>query len=169
MRRPIRWIGAAALLLLAGVALDAARASRRPPSLRTAIPPLPTPPPTPTVRSALVLQLRDCTGNLRLLSWLRTPPLAAGMQLAVLWYEGPVADSSRIRPLLPPWTSAIPLRPVPRVVVRELARLGHVATPVLMVLDAESRVRLTTQAPRSAREAAGLRRALDGLTWFEDR
>lgn len=170
MTRPFHWIAGASFLLLAGVAVDAARASRGAGlTLRTAIPPLADGRTRPAVRAALVLQRRDCSGNLRLLHWLRAPALASGMALSVLWYAGPPADSAAIRALLPAWSAAVPLRPVPDPVVRDLRALGHRATPVLVVLDADDRVRLVTQAPRSPREAAGLRRALEGLSWFEDR
>lgn len=170
MARRLSWMAGASLLLLAGAAVGAARASRRGPApLPRAIPPLSPSSAVPVVRAALLLQRRDCSGNLRWLHWLHTPPLASGIGLAVLWYAGPATDSTAIRSLLPAWTATVPLRPVPKAMVRDLRALGHTATPVLMVLDADDRVRLVTQAPRSPREAAGVRRALEGLTWFEDR
>ncbi len=121
------------------------------------------------VRAAVLLQAADCTSNLRVLHLLNRAGVRDGITLSVIWYVGPAADSSAIRPLLPPWASQVPLVHVPKPVLKDLARLGHTSTPLLLVLDQEGRVRFTSQSPRSSREFAGLRRIIEGLTWFEDR
>lgn len=120
------------------------------------------------VRAAVLLQLTDCSGNLRMLHVLHRGATRRHIWLAVIWYSGPVSDSTAIRAELPAWTSSIPLRPAPSHVVRQFAALGHTTTPALLVLDQEGRVRFTTQSPRSSREVAGLRRIIEGLTWIEE-
>lgn len=120
------------------------------------------------VQAAIVLQLADCSGNLRLLHLLHLPSVESRLSLAIIWYQGPVTDSSDIRARLPAWTRASPLRPVPKGVVRDLARMGHRTTPLLLVVDDEARIRLVSQSPRTAREVAGLRRIVEGLTYRED-
>jgi hypothetical protein len=123
---------------------------------------------TLAVQAAVLLQLTDCSGNLRMLHVLHRGSTSRHIQLAVIWYVGPVADSTNIRTALPSWTAAIPLRAAPSAVVRQFASLGHSSTPALLVLDQEGRVRFTTQSPRSSREVAGLRRIIEGLTWIEE-
>lgn len=120
------------------------------------------------VQAAIVLQLADCSGNLRVLHLLHLPSVESRLSLAVIWYQGPPSDSSAIRARLPAWTRASPLRPVPAGVVRDLARMGHRTTPLLLAVDENGRIRLVTQSPRSAREVAGLRRIVEGLTYRED-
>lgn len=93
----------------------------------------------------------------------------AAIAVAVVWYAGAASDSTTIRRALPVWMLQARLQPVPRNVVRELNRLGHHSTPVLLMLDDSSRLRLVSQSPRSAREFAGLHRIITGLTWSEER
>ena len=110
--------------------------------------------------------------NLALIEFVRDLLADCGVEsrlsLAVIWYQGPPSDSSEIRARLPAWTRASPLRPVPAGVVRDLARMGHRTTPLLLAVDESGRIRLVTQSPRSAREVAGLRRIVEGLTYRED-
>ena len=157
---------------LAGVGFDAVRAVP-PRALQSAMQPFLAASSTrigrPTVvHAAVLLQLRDCSGNLRMLHVLHRGTSREQIHLAVIWYAGPAGDSSAIRTELPAWTSPIPLRPAPAAVLRQLAELGHTTTPALLVLDQEGRIRLTTQSPRSSREVAGLRRIVEGLTWIEE-
>lgn len=173
-RTPSLWhrVLAGLALSLAGVGYDAARAvpSR---ALSSEIgPSVPATPaqsnPSNALDAAVLLQLADCSGNLRMLHVLHRGQSRERIRLAVIWYVGPASDSLAIRLLLPAWTTLVPLRPAPRGVVRELARLGHRTTPTLIVLDQERRVRFATQSPRSSREVAGLRRIIEGLTWIEE-
>jgi len=166
------WVLAGLALSLAGVAFDAVRVVP-PRTLVSAIQPFLTPPSTRSnrpaaVQAAVLLQLRDCSGNLRMLHVLHRGRLREQIHLAVIWYVGPASDSLAIRSELPAWTTAIPLRPASAAVVRQFAELGHTTTPALLVLDQEGRVRFTTQSPRSSREVAGLRRIVEGLTWIEE-
>ncbi len=172
MRSLILWSGAVLVVLFAGVGYDAVRTApasgiakavadadvgrRRPPVLGG------------PVLAAVLLQAQDCTGNLRVLDLLHRPAVRDGVQLAVIWYVGPVADSITIRGLLPDWSAQVPLRAAPPAVLKELAGLGHTTSPMLVVLDQNGRVRLASQSPRSSRELAGLRRIIEGLTWFEE-
>ncbi len=166
------WVLAGMTLSLAGVGFDAVRAvPSRPLSseMRPFLPASHTRSNQSTaVHAAVLLQLADCSGNLRMLHVLHRGPSRERMRLAVIWYVGPASDSLAIRSQLPAWTTLVPLRPAPRGVVRELAELGHRTTPALIVLDQEGRVRFTTQSPRSSREVAGLRRIVEGLTWIEE-
>ena len=166
------WVIAGLLVSFAGVLFDAARAT---PS-RTLSDAMqqydaPTSPGTSStahVRAAVLLQLRDCSSNLRMLHVLHRGASRQQIRLAVIWYAGAVADSMAIRSELPSWTAEIPLRPAPREVLKQLAALGHTTTPALLVADQEGRVRFATQSPRSSREVAGLRRIVEGLTFIEE-
>lgn len=120
------------------------------------------------IQAAVLLQVSDCTGNLRIFELLHRTAVRDRLHLAVIWYSGMVQDSTRIRRLLPAWTKPVPLRPLPNAAHRELIALGHNSTPMLVVLDQYGRVRLTSQSPRSAREFAGLRTIIEGLTWIEE-
>jgi hypothetical protein len=182
MRAPSvwHWVSAGLVVSLAGVGYDAVRAHPSPtlpealrpyaPTSGGGTPGLPAAPAAgpPTVQAAVLLQLSDCSGNLRMLHLLHRGSTRARLRLAVMWYVGPRTDSTAIRSALPAWTSMIPLRPAPRHVVHQFAALGHTSTPALLVLDLEGRVRLATQSPRSSREVAGLRRIVEGLTWIEE-
>jgi hypothetical protein len=172
MRRTIPWIAAASALVLAGIALDAARApggAARHTSLLTALQSVGTTfAPGDPIAATLLLQRQDCSGNLRLLTWLNHARQRGALRLTVLWHVGPPRDSVAIRALLPRWTRSIPLLPAPQAALDDLKRLGHRSTPVLLLQDEAGRIRLATQSPRSPREAAGLRRAIEGLTWMED-
>lgn len=172
-----RVVLAAVALLFAGVLLDTVRTDRgrllsagpHAAGIRSEFAPyLPKMLPGAPIQAAVMLQLSDCSGNLRILDLLHRTSVREQLHLAVLWYTGNVQDSSRIRTLLPLWTSHTPLRPLPTAVYRELAGLGHNSTPMLVVLDQNGRVRFTTQSPRSSREFAGLRNIIEGLTWIEE-
>lgn len=172
----LHWVLAGLVVSLAGVGYDVVRAMPQR-TLPTAMRPfIHAAPPTTSagaevpaaVRAAVLLQLSDCSGNLRMLHVLHRGATQRHIRLAVIWYSGPVSDSTAIRAELPAWTSTIPLRPAPSNVVRQFASLGHTSTPALLVLDQEGRVRFTTQSPRSSREVAGLRRIIEGLTWIEE-
>ncbi|QJR34422.1 hypothetical protein [Gemmatimonas groenlandica] len=170
------WVVAGLVVSLAGVGYDVARAMPQrtlPDAMRHFThEAAPIAPPsgrvTAAVPAAVLLQLSDCSGNLRMLHVLHRGSTKRHIQLAVIWYVGPVSDSTNIRAELPAWTAAIPLRPAPTPVVQQFASLGHTTTPALLVLDQEGRVRFTTQSPRSSREVAGLRKIIEGLTWIEE-
>lgn len=175
MLRPpslLHWVLAGVTLSLAGVGFDAVRAVPRRSLLGALQPFLPTTSADPrqpvAIPAAVLLQLRDCSGNLRMLHVLHRGQTKTHVRLAVIWYVGPSGDSLAIRSALPAWTSHIPLRPAPSAVVRPLADLGHTTTPTLLMLDQAGRVRFATQSPRSSREVAGLRRIVEGLTWLEE-
>jgi len=120
------------------------------------------------VSAAVLLQLRDCSSNLRMLHVLHRGTSRERIRLSLIWYAGAVADSTAIRSELPQWTTDIPLRPATRDVLKQFAALGHTTTPALLITDQEGRVRFTTQSPRSSREVAGLRRIVEGLTFIEE-
>ena len=154
-------------LLLAGVLVDSARATPAS-GLRDVAEGAQAPSPGGRLHSAVLLQRTDCTGNLRLLDLLARGEVAERLELRVIWFVGQATDTLEIRRLLPAWTQAVPLRAAPTHVISELSRLGHRSTPVVVLYDQEGRVRLTSQSPRSLREFAGLRRAIEGLTWIEE-
>lgn len=170
------WVIAALVVSLAGVGYDVARAmpQRTLPGAMRHVTRATAPVvsagarATTAVQAAVLLQLNDCSGNLRMLHVLHRGSTQRHIQLTVIWYVGPASDSTSIRAALPSWTAAIPLRAAPPAVVRQFASLGHTTTPALLVLDQEGRVRFTTQSPRSSREVAGLRRIIEGLTWIEE-
>jgi hypothetical protein len=120
------------------------------------------------IQTAVVLQKKDCTGNLRILDLLHRRKIRGQLQLSVIWYAGPREDSTSIRSALPAWTRTVPLVPINAQVLVSLARLGHTSTPTLLVLDQSARIRLVTQSPQSPREFAGLARIIEGLTWIEE-
>ena len=168
MRAIFRWTIAASALLLAGVLIDAARAAPRD-GLRTELARhVGVRKPGAPIQAAVLLQREDCTGNTRLFDLLHRPQIRDRLQLAVIWYVGPDQDTTAIRSLIPPWTRHTRLQRVPGAAMSELMRLGHRSTPALVVLDQEGRVRFTSQSPRSAREFAGLRQIIEGLTWIEE-
>lgn len=124
--------------------------------------------PEAPIRAALVVQRADCSGNMRIVEPLHRAGIRERITLAVVWYTGAVTDSTAIRSALPPWLGHTPLRPVPRGVLRDLARLGYRETPVLVAFDPEGRVRFATRSPRTSREYAGLRQIVEGLTFIEE-
>ncbi len=173
----MHWVIAGLTVSFAGVVFDAARAipSRAIPSRTLPVamqqydaPTRPGALPPAHVRAAVLLQLRDCSSNLRMLHVLHRGASRRQIRLSVIWYAGAVADSMAIRSELPSWTADIPLRPAPRAVLEQFAALGHTTTPALLVADQEGRVRFATQSPRSSREVAGLRRIVEGLTFIEE-
>lgn len=165
MRRLLTWAGATAVLVLAGVLMDARRAPRPVPD--SMLQPVSRADDGVALSAAVLLQKRDCTGNLRVLELLHRADLPERLRLRVIWYVGQADDSIAIRRALPRWTRDTPLRRATRRTVDELAELGHRSTPVLVLYDIEGRVRLATQSPASSREFAGLRKAVEGLTWYE--
>lgn len=168
MRRTLQWIGVAAALLLAGVVADSARAASRK-SVREEMYARGRPyAPGAPIKAAVLLQRSDCTSNLRVFELLDQDDIRARLRLAVVWYVGPSSDSTAIRAALPTWSRSVPLLHVPQGALLDLHRLGHRHTPVLIVQDAEGRIRLTTQSPQSSREFAGLRLIIRGLTWIEE-
>lgn len=168
MRTAFLWLTAALVLLLASVLIDTARAAPRDGLQHALAPFVGHPVPGMPVQAAVLLQKKDCSGNLRVFDIMQSAQVRPNLTLAVIWYVGPVADSSGIRLLLPHWTSRIPLTPAPPEALRELAHLGHDETPTIVVLDQNGRIRFTSRSPRSLREYAGLRRIIEGLTWMEE-
>lgn len=167
--RPLlRWGVACGGLLLAGVAVDAVRATPSSTLAQSLAPYVSASPDRRLVNAAIVLHADDCSSNLRTMYLLHRAAVREKIRLAVIWYAGDVSDSLRIRPLLPSWAQDVPLRRIPRAAVGELKRLGHHSTPMLVVLDQDGRIRFTTQSPRSSREYAGLQRIIEGLTWTEE-
>ena len=165
----MHWVIAGLVVTLAGVGYDVARAMPQhtlPGAMRHVT--RAATPGAADVQAAVLLQLNDCSGNLRMLHVLHRGSTPRRIQLAVIWYVGPESDSTHIRAALPSWTGATPLRAAPPAVVQQFASLGHTTTPALLVLDQDGRVRFTTQSPRSSREVAGLRRIIEGLTWIEE-
>lgn len=179
MRLPTPWVTACIGITLAGVGLDAVRAmsddtrsagtvtAGMSPLVGHLQPHLPPPSPDRPLPAAVLLQLADCSGNLRVLHLLHRAAVRDRVALRVLWYVGPVADSSRIRERLPSWTRRVPLVPVTPPLLAELRQMGVRSSPWLVMLDAEDRLRLSAGAPRGSREFAGLQRAIEGLTWSE--
>lgn len=171
MRQASAWpfaVGAVAVLTFAGGSMSLQQ--REVPhngisSMRARVGPVK---PGEPIRVAMLFQLSDCSSNLRPLSLLWEPHVADRITLFELWYVGPAKDSTAIRALLPARALGTPLRPAPQGIVAELRRLGHQHTPVLVAYDQEGRVRFTSQSPRSAREFAGLRKIIEGLTWIEE-
>jgi len=166
------WVLAGLTVSFGGVVFDAVRATPAR-TLRNAMqqydaPTAPGARQPPHVSAAVLLQRRDCSGNLRMLHVLHRGAARDRIRLAVIWFAGSVTDSTAIRSELPPWTAEIPLRPAPKDVLQQLAALGHTTTPALLVADQEGRVRFATQSPRSSREVAGLRRIVEGLTFIEE-
>ena len=168
MRSMFSWIVAALGLLLAGVLVDTARAAPHNGLRRTLAPHVEPFLPGARIQTAVLLQRSDCSGNMRMLDLLQRADVRDQLRLAVIWHVGPSSDTMAIRALLPAWTRAVALRRAPTAAINELRQLGHASTPLLVVLDQEGRVRLTTQSPRSPREFAGLRRVIEGLTWIEE-
>ena len=163
-----RWFSAILVVATVGIVIDAAR-SRQPVELTDALSPFVASSPIGRpIQSAVVLQKKDCNGNLRILDLLHRRKVREQIQLNVIWYAGPRADSVFLRAALPHWTRSIPLVPLDKDVLTSLRRLGHASTPALIVLDQASRIRLVTQSPQSAREFAGLARIIEGLTWIEE-
>lgn len=162
------WLVAMAALLLTGARCGTGSATEST-GLREAIAPNAAPfLPGAPVQAAVLLQLSDCSGNLRMVDLLHRQSVREQVALRVVWYVGAVTDSSAIRRALPTWAQSVALHPAPAPALRELRRLGHVSTPLLVVFDAGGRVRLTTQSPASVREFAGLQRILEGLTWIAE-
>lgn len=168
MRAMLQWSIAAVGLLLAGVLVDTARAAPRNGLRRSLAPHIASFLPGAPIQAAVLLQRSDCSGNIRVLDLLNRESIRERLRLAVLWHVGPAADTVAIRALLPAWTRTVPIRQAPAAALMELRQLGHRSTPMLVILDQEGRVRLTTQSPRSPREFAGLRRIIEGLTWIEE-
>lgn len=178
MRISLHWVIAFLAVSLAGVVIDAARVKpgrslaaeimQYAPALDATTSRTATGVATP-LAAALVLHVDDCNGNFRMFNLLHRTEVRGAIGMAVIWYAGPVADSVRIRTALPAWMRVTPLLPVPQHVTRELARLGHRTTPVLLMLDEARRLRFSTQSPRSPREFAGLQRIITSLTWSEER
>ncbi len=174
---PMHWLLAGLTVTFAGVVVDV---WRTPPAARTlheALQPFAQPRTIPSAQSgtataplqaAVLLQLNDCSGNLRMLHVLHRGAARQHLRLSVVWYAGPASDSMAIRAALPPWTATVPLRPATPQLLRQFATLGHTSTPAMLVADAEGRVRFATQSPRSSREVAGLRRIIEGLTYIEE-
>ena len=150
-RTSLRWFVAISLVALAVIAVDASQAQRGH-TLTTALAPhLASTVPGMPIQAAVVLQKKDCTGNLRILDLVHRRRVRDNLRVRVIWYAGPHADSTFLRAALPAWTKSIPLVPLSAQTFESLSSLGHTSTPALVVLDQSARVRFVTQSPRSSR------------------
>lgn len=173
MRSPLPWIGTVTAALLAGLLAEGLRVTPTKTTLAQEIHRQ-----TPANNAgdleagvsgaAVLLQLADCTGNLRMVDLLNLRAAREGIALRVIWFTGPAKDSTRIRSLLPSFAKGTPLVAASKHVIALLAELGHTTTPSLVVLDPFGRVRFASQAPRSPREFAALRSIIEGLSWNEE-
>jgi hypothetical protein len=111
----------------------------------------------------VVFQLTDCDGNLRVLDLLQRHGVRDRITLAGLAFVGSHAELERARSRLPLRARSVPIRRATRASIDLLAGIGHRSTPILVVLDAERRVRYVTGAPRSPRAYVGLARVLASL------
>ncbi len=155
------------VLILAGIACDAGK-NPTGDLLAEVIPYTEDWRPDRSIQAAFLMQKSDCDGNLNMLGLMRRDRVQDLIDLRVIWYVGAVEDSSYIRSELPPWASEVPLVPASERLSRAMIQLGHRSSPILVVLDQMSRVRLVTQSPRSPREFAGLRMVIEGMTWIEE-
>ncbi len=121
------------------------------------------PAPGAALDAYVVFQLADCQGNLRMLDLLRRRGLRDRVALAGLAFVGSDAELERARSRLPVGARSVPIRRATRASIDLLAGIGHRTTPILVVLDAERRVRYITGAPRSPRAYVGLARVLASL------
>lgn len=113
--------------------------------------------------AAVFLQERDCTTNLALLQLLSRPELSTGLSVVVYdvseqWSAGRVA--ARLSAMDLPF----PVLPAPRGSISQLRRMGYHATPVLVLVDPDHRVRMAAAAPATLAEMQRLASALRVLT-----
>jgi hypothetical protein len=101
------------------------------------------PAPTERMHVVFIAQRRDCIGNLGMAGVLQRPRLAERIASRTILVAGPATDTVDIRPLLPPAIRQADIRPIATSERQWLRTAGHSATPVLLVFDADRRLRLT--------------------------
>ena len=88
----------------------------------------------------VVAQRRDCEGNLSFASYFTRSRLRGQVVVRQLLVEGSAADTIGLRPRLPTALRGVRMSLLESRERETLRAMGHLATPVFLLLDAESRL-----------------------------
>lgn len=113
--------------------------------------------------AAVFLQERDCTSNLAFLQLLARPEFSHRFTV-VVYDVGGRRSINRMTAHLRGQDLPFRVAPAPPGSLPRLRRMGYRSTPVLVLVDQGSRVRLATAAPTTADEMQRLASALHVLT-----
>ncbi|HEX6042318.1 hypothetical protein [Longimicrobium sp.] len=114
-------------------------------------------------RVTVFLQERDCTSNLAFLQLLARAEFSSTTP-AVVYDVGGSESANRLAARFRGQNLPFRTRAAPRGALSRLRQMGYQATPVLVLLDDESRVRLVAAAPRTQDEMRTLASTLRVLT-----
>jgi hypothetical protein len=113
--------------------------------------------------AAVFLQERDCTTNLALLQLLSRAEFSDALSV-VVYDVGGRRSAGRVTNRLNAMDLPFPVLPAPRSSLSQLRRMGYDATPVLVLLGPDARVRMAAAAPANLVELQRLASALHVLT-----
>lgn len=119
---------------------------------------------TPTsARAVVVVQLQDCNGNLGIASMLSRAEISSAVPLRAVLVEGTASDTGYVRAKLPKSLRRAAIHLLQQNERDALNAMGHHATPLLMLFDARSRLRIAAPVSADPVEVVAIRRAIAHL------
>jgi hypothetical protein len=112
------------------------------------------------MHAVIVAQRRDCNGNLSLASVLGRRDIAAAIPYRTVLVDGTASDTTELRARLPRALAGASIHLLHPDERRLLRTIGHVATPVLLLFDAQSRLQLSATVSPDPVQVVALRRAI---------
>jgi len=113
--------------------------------------------------AVIVAQKRDCNGNLGFAAMLDRADISAAIPNRVVLVDGSPQDTAQLRGRLPRALAHATIAMLQRNQRQALLAFGHRATPVLLLFDAQARLRLSATVTPDPVEAVSLRRAIKHL------
>jgi hypothetical protein len=166
-------LGLSAIAVLALVTISAARRLQQPTRAEAPFAELLAQPRTPAnatgslapnrMLAVIVAQKRDCNGNLGFASILDRADLSTSIPDRVVLVDGTPQDTAQLRARLPRALARARIAMLQRPQRQALLAFGHRATPVLLLFDAEARLRLSATVSPDPVQVVSLRRAIKHL------
>jgi hypothetical protein len=113
--------------------------------------------------AVIIAQKRDCNGNLGFASILDRADIASAVPDRVVLVDGTPQDTTSLRTRLPRALAHAKIAMLQRNQRQALLAFGHRATPVLLLFDAQARLRLSATVSPDPVEVVSLRRAIKHL------
>ena len=115
------------------------------------------------MRAVVVAQLQDCNGNLGVAAMLSRAAISPRVPLRAVVIEGSAADTADLRGKLPRSLKRAAIHLLQQNERDALNALGHHATPLLLLFDSRSRLRLVAPVSADPVEVVAIRRAVTHL------
>lgn len=116
-----------------------------------------------SMHAVVVAQLQDCNGNLSIASMLSRAAISRAVPFRAVLIEGTPADTTYLRAKLPKSLKRAAIHLLQGSERDALNAMGHYATPLLLLFDSRSRLRIVAPVSSDPVEVVAIRRAITHL------